>query len=122
MLQHVTLEIPRDRADACVAFWALLGFAPMVAPPTLRDRFVWVGKDATQIHLMPLDDPIVPDQGHVAVVADDYEATLAALARAGFELMPGSNAWDAPRTFVRCPAGHRIEVMSKAPYPPWPGE
>ena len=35
MLQHVTLEIPRDRAEACVAFWALLGFAPMVAPPVV---------------------------------------------------------------------------------------
>src|ERR671916_326323 len=77
MLQHVTLEIARDRAGACVAFWGLLGFDPMTAPPTLRDRFVWVARGATQIHLMPLDDPIVPDQGHVAVVADDYEATLA---------------------------------------------
>ena len=122
MLQHVTLEIPRDRADACVAFWGLLGFDPMVAPPTLRDRFVWVAKGATQIHLMPRDKPIVPDQGHVAVTADDYEGTLAALRNAGFDLAAGSNAWDAPRTFVRCPAGHRIEVMSKAPYPPWPGE
>jgi catechol 2,3-dioxygenase-like lactoylglutathione lyase family enzyme len=122
VLQHVTLEIPRDRADACVAFWGLLGFAPMQAPPTLRDRFVWVAKGATQIHLMPLDAPVVPDQGHVAVVADDYEATLAALAAHGFALSAGSNAWDAPRTFVRCPAGHRVEVMSKAPYPPWPGE
>jgi catechol 2,3-dioxygenase-like lactoylglutathione lyase family enzyme len=122
MLQHVTLEIARDRAGACVAFWGLLGFDPMTAPPTLRDRFVWVARGATQIHLMPLDDPIVPDQGHVAVVADDYEATLAALRDAGYELRTGSNAWDAPRTFVRCPAGHRVEVMSKAPYPPWPGE
>ena len=122
MLQHVTLEIPRDRADACVAFWALLGFAPMVAPPTLRDRFVWVGKEGDADPPDAARRPIVPDQGHVAVVADDYEATLAALAGAGFELAPGSNAWDAPRTFVRCPAGHRIEVMSKAPYPPWPGE
>ena len=122
MLQHVTLEIARDRAGACVAFWGLLGFDPMVPPPALRDRFVWVARGATQIHLMPLDDPIVPDQGHVAVVADDYEATLAALRDAGYELRAGSNAWDAPRTFVRCPAGHRVEVMSKAPYPPWPGE
>jgi hypothetical protein len=34
----------------------------------------------------------------------------------------GSNAWDAPRTFVRDPAGNLFEVMSKSPQPPWPGE
>ena len=73
MLQHVTLEIARDRADACVSFWGLLGFAPMEAPPTLRDRFVWVARGETQIHLMPLDDPVVPDQGHTAVTTADYE-------------------------------------------------
>jgi catechol 2,3-dioxygenase-like lactoylglutathione lyase family enzyme len=121
-LQHVTLEIARDRADACVRFWGLLGFEPMTAPPLLRDRFIWVAQKGMQIHLMPLDDPIVPDQGHVAVHAPDYEATLATLRTAGFELEPGSNAWNAPRMFVRCPAGHRVEIMSKPPYPPWPGE
>ena len=121
-LQHVTLEIARDRADACVRFWELLGFEPMTAPPLLRDRFIWVTQKGMQIHLMPLDDPIVPDQGHVAVHAPDYEQTLTTLRAAGFELEPGSNAWNAPRMFVRCPAGHRIEIMSKPPYPPWPGE
>jgi catechol 2,3-dioxygenase-like lactoylglutathione lyase family enzyme len=122
MLQHVTLEIARDRVEDCVRFWELLGFERMVAPPLLRDRFTWVTREGTQIHLQPIDDPIVPDQGHVAVHAPDYEATLAALRAAGFELTAGSNAWNAPRTFVRCPAGHRVEIMSKPPYPPWPGE
>ena len=121
-LQHVTLEIARDRADACVRFWGLLGFEPMIPPPRLRDRFIWVAREGTQIHLMPIDVPIVPDQGPAAVHATDYEGSLARLRDAGFELEPGSNAWDAPRTFVRCPAGHRVEIMSKPPYPPWPGE
>jgi catechol 2,3-dioxygenase-like lactoylglutathione lyase family enzyme len=122
MLQHVTLEVPPDRVRACVRFWALLGFAEMTPPPLLRDRFTWVAREGTQIHLVPVEQPAVPDEGHVAVVAADYEAALAALARAGVELRAGSDAWDAPRTFVRCPAGHRIEVMSAPPYPPWPGE
>jgi hypothetical protein len=34
----------------------------------------------------------------------------------------GTNAWDAPRSFVRDPAGHLVEVMSRPPQPPWPGE
>jgi catechol 2,3-dioxygenase-like lactoylglutathione lyase family enzyme len=122
MLQHVTLEIARDRVDACVRFWGLLGFEPMVAPPLLRDRFVWVAREGTQIHLMPIDDPIVPDQGHTAVLPPDYDAALATLRDAGFEPRAGSNAWNAPRTFVRCPAGHLVELMSAPPYPPWPGE
>lgn len=122
MLQHATLEIGRDRVDACVAFWGLLGFEPLTAPPLLRDRFVWVMHEGTQIHLEPRDHPIVPETGHVAVLPADYEAALAALRDAGFELTEGSNAWNAPRMFVRCPAGHRVEIMSKPPYPPWPGE
>ena len=86
----------------------------------LRDRFTWVEREGTQIHLVPVDDPIVAREGHVAVIADDYEATLARLAAGGFELREGSNAWNAPRMFVTDPAGHRIEVMSKPPHPPWP--
>ena len=119
-LQHTSLEIRREDEDAEIAFWALLGFAEMVPPPTLRDRFTWVEREGTQIHLVPVDDPIAAREGHVAVVADDYEATLARLHDGGFELREGSNAWNAPRVFATDPAGHRIEVMSKPPHPPWP--
>ena len=118
----MTLEVRPDQVDPCVRFWALLGFEWMLAPPLLRDRFTWVAREGTQIHLVPVDPPIVPDQGHVAVLPEDYEAALAALRDAGYELTAGSNAWNAPRTFVHCPAGHRVEVMSAPPYPPWPGE
>jgi catechol 2,3-dioxygenase-like lactoylglutathione lyase family enzyme len=120
MLQHVTLEVPPDRVDACVAFWALLGFDRIDPPPLLADRFVWLMRERTQIHLMPLEDAIPTRHGHAAVVPDDYDATLRALHDAGFETHDGENAWDAPRVFVRDPAGNRIEVMSAAPLPPWP--
>ena len=120
MLQHVTLEVRVGDVDACLAFWSLLGFERMDPPPLLRDRFVWVGRQGTQIHLMPLDDPRITDQGHAAVVVDDYPATVNALEAAGFETRAGSNAWDAPRTFVREPSGNLIEVMSAPPLPPWP--
>jgi catechol 2,3-dioxygenase-like lactoylglutathione lyase family enzyme len=113
VLQHVTLEVPRDRVRDCVRFWELLGFREIEPPPLLRDRFVWVERNGTHIHLMPLDDPTVPEHGHAAVVAG--EAVVEALVGAGFEPRPGSNAWGAPRWFVRDPAGHRVEVMSAAP-------
>jgi catechol 2,3-dioxygenase-like lactoylglutathione lyase family enzyme len=122
MLQHVTLEIGTGDVEHCVAFWRVLGFERMAPPPLLRDRFVWVGRGGTQIHLQPRERPVTTDQGHAAVVVDDYEGTLAALRDGGFELREGSNAWDAPRSFVRDPAGNLVEVMSKPPQPPWPDE
>ena len=33
MLQHVTLEVRPDEVRACVAFWALVGFEEIAAPP-----------------------------------------------------------------------------------------
>jgi catechol 2,3-dioxygenase-like lactoylglutathione lyase family enzyme len=122
MLQHATLEVRAEEAEACVRFWGLLGFEQVTPPPALRDRFTWVERHGTQIHLVPVDSPVTAREGHVAVVAEDYEAALAALSAAGFEPRPGSNAWDAPRSFVRDPVGHLIEVMSAPPVPPWPGE
>ena len=122
MLQHVTLEVRVADVRPCVAFWELLGFTEMTPPPLLRDRFTWVERDDTQIHLVPVEAPVPAREGHVAIVADDYDATLARLTERGFELREGTNAWDAPRTFVRDPAGHLVEVMSKPPRPPWPGE
>ena len=122
MLQHVTLEVTTEQLRDCVAFWELLGFNEMTPPPLLRGRFTWVEREGTQIHLVPVDDPIAAREGHVAVHAPDYEAALARLTDAGFSLREGSNAWNAPRSFVRDPAGHLIEVMSKPPHPPWPGE
>ena len=121
MLQHVTLEVRPELVRECVAFWALLGFEEMVAPPTLRDRFTWVEREGTQIHLNPQSAPSVAREGHVAVLPPDYDAALRALTEAGYELRAGSNAWNAPRTFVRDPAGHLVEVMSGPPHPPWPG-
>jgi catechol 2,3-dioxygenase-like lactoylglutathione lyase family enzyme len=122
MLQHVSLEVPPAQVRECVAFWDLLGFTEMTPPPTLRDRVTWVEREGTQIHLIPVDAPVRANEGHVAILAADYDAALAALADAGFEAREGSNAWDAPRTFVRDPAGHLVEVMSRPPHPPWPGE
>jgi catechol 2,3-dioxygenase-like lactoylglutathione lyase family enzyme len=122
MLQHVTLEVRPEQVEACVRFWELLGFRRMVPPPLLRDRFTWVEREGTHIHLVPVDAPAIAREGHSAVLAEDHEAALRALRDAGFEPRPGSNAWDAPRWFVRDPAGHLVELMSAPPIPPWPGE
>jgi catechol 2,3-dioxygenase-like lactoylglutathione lyase family enzyme len=119
MLQHVTLEVPKAGWNAAIAFWGLLGFAPMQPPESLRGKFTWVAREGTQIHLADVETPVVADVGHVAVLVPDYAGSIAALKEAGFEVNPGSNAWNAERVFVRDPVGHLIEIMSVPPVGPF---
>jgi catechol 2,3-dioxygenase-like lactoylglutathione lyase family enzyme len=114
MLQHVSVEVRPQEVQACVAFWELLGFEQVSPPESLR-RFTWLERAGTQIHLMPFDDPVTTRRGHAAVVVEDYEPTLERLAEHGFTAEPGSNAWGAPRSFVRDPAGNHFELMSAPP-------
>ena len=115
MLQHVTIEVRRADVDACVRFYALLGFERVDPPESLRGRATWVERDGTQVHLMPVDEPVVPPSGHHAVLVSDYDSTFAALRYAGFEPEPRKEHWGAARSFVLGPAGHRVEVMAGSP-------
>ena len=115
MIQHVALEVRREDVAACERFWALLGFAPVVPPPSLAARTAWLQRGEQQIHLLIDEDPTAPPQGHVAILAEDYAGTLAALRAAGLDPDPRAEHWGSPRCFVRCPAGHRIELMAFPP-------
>jgi catechol 2,3-dioxygenase-like lactoylglutathione lyase family enzyme len=114
-LQHVSIEVDRAQVAACVAFYALIGFRAVDPPGTLGQTTAWVERGGTQIHLLFADDPVVPPEGHFAVVVDDYDATIARLRAEGFDAEPREEHWGAPRSFVRDPAGHRVEVMSAPP-------
>jgi catechol 2,3-dioxygenase-like lactoylglutathione lyase family enzyme len=116
-LQHTSLEIRKDDVPAELSFWELLGFEHVEAPSGLGGRATWVARDGTHIHLLHADEPTVMPRGHVAILAEDYDATVARLRGAGFEFGPDEEFWGAPRGFVRTPAGHRVEVMA-APPPP----
>ncbi len=115
MIQHVAIEVREQDVGACVRFWKLLGFEPVAPPPSLSARAAWVQAGPTQIHLLFADDPVVARDGHVAVVVDDYESTCVRLAEAGFEPQQRRQHWGAPRAFVECPAGHRVELMAFGP-------
>jgi len=119
VIHHVALETRREDVGEAERFWALLGFARVDPPAPLRDRAVWLEREGTQVHLMYADAGTgtgpAPASGHVAVVAPDYEATLARLRGAGFDPEPRREHWGAPRCFVRSPDGHRVEVMSRPP-------
>jgi catechol 2,3-dioxygenase-like lactoylglutathione lyase family enzyme len=116
-LQHTSLEVRRADVDAELRFWALVGFDHVDTPSGLESRATWVARDGTHIHLLHADDPTVMPRGHVAVLADDYDATVRRLRDAGFDVEPDEEFWGAARAFVRTPAGHRVEVMA-APPPP----
>jgi catechol 2,3-dioxygenase-like lactoylglutathione lyase family enzyme len=93
----------------------LLGFRRVDPPDSLSGRATWVERAGTQVHLMHVDAPVVPPQGHHAVLVASYQETLAALRAAGFDPEPREEHWGAPRAFVRNPAGHRVELMAGSP-------
>jgi catechol 2,3-dioxygenase-like lactoylglutathione lyase family enzyme len=113
-IHHVALPVRREDVEAEVAFWALLGFSVVEPPASLVGRATWVeAPDATQIHLLYADE--VQTAGHVAIVAQTFEATLTALASAGHTPEPRTPHWGAPRAYVRSPSGHLVELMAAPP-------
>jgi len=115
MLHHVALEISPEHLDADSRFWTLAGFEKVEVPEDLGDGFVWFEKGGTQIHLMPVDNPVIPSRGHIAVVARDFEETLSRLLEGGFEADERRQLWGQRRVKVTCPSGHYVELMAAAP-------
>ncbi len=88
----------------------------MPAPAGLRERVIWLQRDASQIHLLcDPDFAVAPASGHAALVADDYDATIAALVGAGHPVQERTPYWGSPRSFARDPAGHTVEIMAFPP-------
>ena len=114
-LQHVSLEVHRDDAPGELRFWSLLGFEEVEPAGTLAEVAAWTQRAGTQIHLLYAEDPVIPPSGHAAVVAEDFDATVAALRDSGFTLEERTRHWGAARAFVHTPAGHVVEVMAEPP-------
>jgi catechol 2,3-dioxygenase-like lactoylglutathione lyase family enzyme len=114
MLHHVGIEVAPEDVKRSVELWQVLGFA-LVEPPASLAEFTWLEKGDTQIHLMPSRSPTVPPRGHVAVVAENFDATVAVLREHGFEVEPRREHWGAPRAVAIAPGGHRIELMARPP-------
>jgi catechol 2,3-dioxygenase-like lactoylglutathione lyase family enzyme len=114
MLHHVTREIRPSKLDECLRFYGLLGFEPVAAPDGIAGRAAWLERANTQIHLMFAHDARA-ERGHLAVVVERYDATVAALEAAGHRVEPRRPHWGSPRAYVRDPAGHLVEVMAFTP-------
>jgi catechol 2,3-dioxygenase-like lactoylglutathione lyase family enzyme len=115
MVHHVGIEVREGDVERAVELFELLGFELVDVPPSLGERYTWLEREGTQIHLMHEENPVAAPRGHLAVVAPDFEATVEALGRHGFELQPGRPHWGVPRTIAIAPGGHRIELMQAPP-------
>jgi catechol 2,3-dioxygenase-like lactoylglutathione lyase family enzyme len=115
MLHHVSIETRPDDVEAELGFWALLGFERVDPPEALQDRAAWVERAGTQVHLLYAEQTVVPPQGHIAVVEEDWVRTVARLEGAGFEVEPRAQHWGVPRAYVHSPGGHLVELMAAPP-------
>lgn len=114
MLHHVGIEVAPADIEACAGFLKLLGFERVEPPETLRE-FTWLERSGTQVHLMPEEDPTVPSRGHLAVVVEDFEGTVARVREAGFAVEPKREHWGQPRALAIAPGGQRVELMAAPP-------
>ena len=117
MLHHVGIEVAPADVETAVSFFELIGFARVDPPPALRDRATWLERDGTQVHLMPEEQPTAPSPGHLAVVVDDFDGTVARLRDRGFSVEPKREHWGEPRALAIAPGGHRVELMAAPPAP-----
>jgi catechol 2,3-dioxygenase-like lactoylglutathione lyase family enzyme len=116
MLHHVGIEVAPGQVDRAIEFFLLLGFRQVEPPPSLAE-FTWLERNGTQVHLMPDENPSVPARGHLAVVTEDFEATLDRLRDHGFEVERRREHWGSPRAHAIAPGGHRVELMEAPPKP-----
>jgi len=114
VIHHVAIEVRPEDLGRMVELFELLGFARVDPPPSLAE-FTWLESGGTQVHLLPSEEPTVPGEGHVAVIAPDFARTYERVEAAGFEVERRREHWGAPRAKVAAPGGHTVEVMESPP-------
>lgn len=117
MLHHVSIEVPPDEVDRTVEFWELIGFHKLDSPEEIAPFVTWLERGSNQIHLIHTASAAVPTLGHPAIVAEDFDTTVASLREAGFTVEDAQELWGEPRAFAIAPANHRVELMKAPPAP-----
>ena len=102
MLHHVSIEVEPGVVARAREFWGLLGFEE-VDPPASLSETTWFEREGTQIHLIHVAEPTVPEAGHPAVVVEDFDATFARLG-------PRASRWGAAAS-----TGERRERRRRRP-------
>lgn len=111
-LQHVSIVIPPDGADAARAFYGgLLGLEERAVLPKLDPaRFIWfrAGGDL-ELHLI-LGDEVPSERAHFCLVVDELEGLRDRVDAAGFETRDATELVGRPRFFCRDPFGNLVEL------------
>jgi catechol 2,3-dioxygenase-like lactoylglutathione lyase family enzyme len=115
VIHHVALEVSPGTVPEEVAFWTAAGFAEVPVPEALGDGYTWLESGGTQIHLMHTAGPVVPERGHVAVVAPDFDDAVERLRAIGVAVRPGRELWGRKRAKATSPQGHTVELMAAPP-------
>lgn len=115
VLHHVSLEVAPDDVESTIEFFALLGFALIPAPEPIARFVTWLEAGESQVHLIHTPEPTTPVLGHPAVVAAEFEGTVAALRGAGYQVDAADELWGQPRAFALMPGGGRVELMAAPP-------
>jgi hypothetical protein len=117
VLHHVSLEVHPDEIERVLEFLGLIGFTQVEAPAELGGNVDWVEREGTQVHLIRTPEPAVQYLGHPAFVAPDFDSTVAAIRRAGFEFEESRELWGERRGFATLPRGQKVELMAASPPP-----
>ena len=108
--------------DVARPFYAdVLGLEEVLRPPEIAERFrsAWYRIGSAELHVvenpdfLPLDSPLGP---HLAVVTDDFQATVARVQATGqpFRFGPGEGPDGVRRAVVVDPTGNVFEITSAA--------
>lgn len=111
-LHHVNVVVPPGRTADAVAFYAdLLGLRPMAKPGGAAATGAWLDVDGlTQVHISERAGDVHAD-AHFALVVDDYDAVLGALAATGATFTEQEDVFGGRRGFTRDPLGNRVEIL-----------
>ena len=114
-IDHVQLAMPEGGEETARAFYRdALGLTEVPKPADLAARGgCWFEGGGAHLHLGVERDFRPARKAHPALLVDDLEALVAALAEAGTAFAPGKPLDGYVRGDVVDPFGNRIELMQK---------
>ena len=116
-IDHVQVTAPRAREREARRFYAgVLGLREIERPRTVpAGGLTFALGEATELHVVLVDDPFRPPLGdHFAVAVDDLETVKRRLADHSVSYNPSPVRAGYERVFVRDPFGNRIEFLAPA--------
>jgi len=113
-LDHVQLAMPAGGEERAEAFYSgLLGFDRQAKPEPLASRGgCWFSDGAVAVHLGVDPDFRPARKAHPALVVDDLDGLVAALAAAGHPFRDDRDLPGVRRGYVDDPFGNRIELIA----------